>query len=442
MTVSGNSTSKIFTIGDVAVVNISGMTLTGGNGVGSSPGNTFGGAVYNQGVLTLTNMVITGNSAGNDGGGVYNSTSDSLTLIGCIITNNTSANLGGGVHNHTSGTLTITNSTISNNTSTTGGGGGIYSEDGSTLSLTNSTVSGNQALSASGSGGGILADSVTLTMTNATVSGNSATGVGGGIAFDVDSPTTITGSTISGNTATIRGGGIDMQPDSNTLITITNSTVSGNSAPNGGGIFRVASPTLTVTLSHTTVASNTATTAGGGFNGTFNLGNTLVGNNTAPASPDYAGTLNSDDYNLLENINGVTITGTTSNNITGVDPNLGPLQDNGGMTFTHALLAGSPAKDKGASGSLTADQRLQTRPVDDPNIANAAGGNGSDIGSFEVQPSIQFSSATFSSPENATAVGVTVQRVEGSNGADARSAWNGYRRPYVRCRGRLYKQLE
>ena len=390
LTVSGNNQSKIFSILETPVVSISGMTLTNGNGVGASPGNTFGGAVYNQGVLTLTNMVITGNSATSDGGGVYNSTSDSMTIIGCTITNNTAASQSGGVHNHSSATMTITDSTISNNAVTTGtgsgnGGGGIYSEDSSTLSLTNTTISGNTATS---SGGGILADSVTFTMTNSTISGNSATGVGGGIAFDVDSPTTITRSTISGNTATTDGGGIHTQPDTNTLMSIANSTISGNMAVNGGGIFRVANSSLTVTLSHTTVANNSATTSGGGISGTLVLSNTLAGNNNAPTGPDYAGTLSSQDHNLVENTTGATITGTTANNITGQDPNLGSLSNNGGLTFTHALLAGSPAIDKGASGALTVDQRQLTRPYDDPSIPNAAGGNGSDIGSYEDQPGV------------------------------------------------------
>lgn len=386
LTINGNNQSKVFTVTETPVVNISGMTLTGGNGVGNSPGNTFGGAVYNQGVLTLTNMVITGNTAGSDGGGVYSSTSDSLTLIGCTITNNTAVSQSGGVHNHTDGTLTITDTTISNNVANapagTGvGGGAIYSEDGSTLSLTNSTISGNRAIS---SGGGIVGDSITLTITNSTISGNTSTGrFGGGIALDIDTTATIAGSTISGNSAFTTGGGLNIEADTNNLIKITNSTISGNSAPNGGGIFRDPGASLTVTLSHTTVAANTATIAGGGISGTMNLGNSLVADNLAPSGPDHAGTLNSNGFNLIENTSGTTVTGTTASNITGQDPILGPLQNNGGTRFTHALMPGSPAIDKGSSGSLIVDQRQQIRPLDNPNVPNGAGSNGSDIGAFE-----------------------------------------------------------
>jgi hypothetical protein len=68
---------------------------------------------------------------------------------------------------------------------------------------------------------------------------------------------------------------------------------------------------------------------------------------------------------------------------------LGPLHDNGGPTFTHALLCGSPAIDHGSdlSASVT-DQRGLSRPFDDPTVANAIGGDGTDIGAFEVQPGV------------------------------------------------------
>jgi hypothetical protein len=59
------------------------------------------------------------------------------------------------------------------------------------------------------------------------------------------------------------------------------------------------------------------------------------------------------------------------------------LQDNGGPTFTHALLPGSPAIDAGASGLLT-DQRGGIRPFDKSSVTNTIGGDGSDMGAFEV----------------------------------------------------------
>jgi hypothetical protein len=69
----------------------------------------------------------------------------------------------------------------------------------------------------------------------------------------------------------------------------------------------------------------------------------------------------------------------------GVDPQIGPLQNNGGPTLTHALQPGSPVIDKGKRLSqATTDQRGVTRPNDNPAVANAAGGDGSDIGAYEI----------------------------------------------------------
>ena len=70
----------------------------------------------------------------------------------------------------------------------------------------------------------------------------------------------------------------------------------------------------------------------------------------------------------------------------GADPRLGPLQDNGGGTLTHALLAGSPAIDAGAPTGVPFDQQGQPRTVDDPAIPNAKGSDGTDIGAFEANP--------------------------------------------------------
>ena len=69
-----------------------------------------------------------------------------------------------------------------------------------------------------------------------------------------------------------------------------------------------------------------------------------------------------------------------------LDPGIGPLQNNGGPTFTHALLTGSPAIDKGRSPGVTTDQRGRSRTYDFSAITNAIGGDNTDIGAFEVNP--------------------------------------------------------
>jgi hypothetical protein len=102
------------------------------------------------------------------------------------------------------------------------------------------------------------------------------------------------------------------------------------------------------------------------------------------------GTLTSQGFNLIGNSSGSTITPAQSTDQIGtpslpIDPKLGPLQDNGGPTFTQALLSESTAIDGGQSSGSKTDQRGFTRPVDFPGIPNATGGDGSDIGAFEVQ---------------------------------------------------------
>ena len=119
--------------------------------------------------------------------------------------------------------------------------------------------------------------------------------------------------------------------------------------------------------------------------------NTIIANNTAQSGgPDFYGTLNSQGFNLIGNTSGATISftppstdqiGTSSASI---DPRLGPLQDNGGPTQTLALLFDSPAIDKGHSSSVETDQRGLPRPA---GVVNVSGGDGSDIGAFEVQSS-------------------------------------------------------
>ncbi len=315
---------RIFDIGGGSKVTISGLTIVNGNPVS----NDFGGGIYNFGTLTVVNCTVSGNSTSG--------TSDK----------------GGGIYN--GGTAFITNSVISGNftDAASGSGGGIYS-DGITMNITNSTISGNSAEA----GNGIFNTGGGMAIINSTVSGNSASnGVGGGIYNFTGGTMDIANSTVSGN-SNITVGGIE---NNGGTMSITNSTISGNSGSgtNTGGIKNEPG-------------------------GTVNVRNTIIAGNT---TRDFQGTLTSQGYNLIGNTSGTTITGTTTGNQLNVDPHLGPLQDNGGPTFTQALLSGSPAIDGGSFIGLHTDQRGFTRPVDNPAIPNATGGDGSDIGAFEVQP--------------------------------------------------------
>lgn len=214
-------------------------------------------------------------------------------------------------------TLALSRLTITGGNAGDGEGGGIIVFNGGTLSLSGSTLSGNSATD----GGGIfnLSDQGKLTILNSTLSGNSATRDGGGL-FNQIGAVAVVNSTLSGNGA-VFGGAISNMTEGGGL-TLTNSTLSGN------GIDSFFS----VTLRNTVIASSPS------------IKNCDVGSEEVM---DSGGNLSSDGS--------CAFTAPTSRN--GVDPRLGPLQDNAGETFTHALLSGSPAIDAAVAPCPETDQR-------------------------------------------------------------------------------------
>ena len=221
-----------------------------------------------------------------------------------------------------------------------------------------------------GFGGGILNGSgATLTITNSTISGNTAA-FGGGI-FN-SGPLTIANTTVTGNTAS-EGGGIY----SNGSLTIINSTISGNTVnSDGGGIFNIG----TVAITNSTLSSNSASFGGGIFTiGTVEIGDSVLKAGASGVNiANDGGTVTSLGYNLSSDDGSGFLTGPGDQINT--DPLLGPLQDNGGPTFTHALLPDSPAIDAG-------DPNFTPPPFFDqrgPGFDRVVNGR-IDIGSFEVQ---------------------------------------------------------
>jgi hypothetical protein len=360
---------------------------------GQFDGFSDGGGLYtsfNSGMAIVTGSTLSGNSATYSGGGIYNGFSGTLTVSNSILSGNTAGGGGGGIYNGRypyPGTLTVSNSTLSGN-SATYSGGGIYNDHG-TLTVNNSTLSGNSAYLP---GGGIYNTYLsTLTVSNSTLSGNFTTGInsdGGGI--DNGGTLTLSNSTLSGNSAGAYGGGIDNvgYPYYGTL-TVSNSTLSGNSAGYGGGIYTPS--TNPATLTNVTLTANRATYGGGvyGYGGLLVLHNTLIAGNfdgaTGTTPDDISGALDpSGDYNLIGDGTGMTgLSNGVNGNLVGsaanpIDPLLGPLDDNGGPTLTHALLSGSPAIDAGNNAYATDwDQR-------GPGFRRIVNGT-IDIGAFEVQ---------------------------------------------------------
>ena len=197
----------------------------------------------------------------------------------------------------------------------------------------------------------------------------------------------VSASTINGNTA-FSGGGI-YNNTSGTVNAASNTFDNNSASDSGGGIYNTA----TITLDNNTVSSNTAANGGGIYNNfTATLNNNIVALNTADDGSDLLGRGSlglafTGSYNLIGNADGSEGVGDGTNQAGStalpINPRLRTLQNNGGKTFTRALMSGSPAIDKGNSPAITLDQRGQARPYDYVNIANT--GNGADIGAYEVQ---------------------------------------------------------
>jgi PASTA domain len=242
---------------------------------------------------------------------------------------------------------------------------------------------GASGIAVSGNGTGVLAS---LELDASTVRNSSP----GGISSD--GPLTITNSTISGNSSNsnFTGGGITASFPGPAALTVTNSTISGNTTyGNGGGILVSPINPATVQLSNVTVVDNHASSGGGvGLDyhaGTVHLRNSIVAGNSAYWTGEEnfwvgMGAVVSEGYNM----------GTgfllTPSDLRTNNPRVAPLADNGGPTETHALLPDSAALDGGNPNgcadengvTLDRDQRGVSRPLRD----------GCDIGAFEAEPPV------------------------------------------------------
>lgn len=363
LAVDGNAASRVFHITPSNTVTIAGLTITNGEASESPPLNILAGdGIYNgYATLTVSNCTVSGGSA----------------------------SYLGGIFNHGSGSgsasLTIINSTLSGNN-----GGGIYNAGGyggsATLRITNSTLAGNGTGSY---GGGIVNDgqagSANAVLVNCNVRDNLADSYGGAIfneAYAGSATMLIINSTFSGNRGDTGGAIFNHGPFGNANLSIVNSTLSGNSAyTQGGGIFNNDG---SLVLLNNTLNGNAALLGGGiynhdAFGSTYiQIGSTILNAGASGKNIDgdvpYSEAFDSLGYNLSSDDGAGFLTNATDQ--TNTDPMLGPLQDNGGPTWTHALLPGSPAIDQGFNfcGSST-DQRDTgfVRTLDDPTEPNASG---------------------------------------------------------------------
>lgn len=358
-----------------------------------------------SGVVDLTNVYFIGNQAGNgsglgawggDGGAIYyyydGDYLGSLDITDCLFTNN---HAGDGADGDERGGY--------------GGAGGALYLNKVPVTINQSRFTGNQggdggsatSYGGYGGGGGAIRNyyhsswgGSTLTITNSTLNSNSA-GDGG-----------------NGATPGIGGTGGGIHSARSWVPTINRSTINNNHAGaggtggtrlfsgDGGGVYAYEALTMnssTISGNWTLDGSDTASGRGGGVYGGGTILNSTITNNTtsihspnAVAGPSMgrsiiAGNLPSDctwinsiGYNLV----GTSCGGTVGTDIIGIDPKLGPLQDNGGPTKTHALQSGSPAIEAGDPSSCpSVDQRGYNRPVDNDGDGTAV----CDIGSVEAQ---------------------------------------------------------
>jgi hypothetical protein len=373
VTLKSNGTTNHFSVQGVAHLTLTKITLS--DGINNS---ACGGAI-NVGPaahLTLAETRFVDNRSDfYDGGAVCNS--GTVDISNTLFKNNRSSYaMGGAIENYGPGMLSVTNSKFMSNTA--GANGGSI-DMGGTVTVTNGIFISNTA---GFRGGGINTYYGRLSVTNSSFISNTANMYGGGLANDA-STTTVSGSTFSDNYAA-SGGGLESLGSSD--LTLTNSTVSANRAlASGGGLLWYAPPgTGTITVLNSTIANNVAGTQGGNIyadvlwiplNARIHIQNTLI----AFGSPNNCDNKIASYGHNLENANscGLVAAGDKIN----VNPKLGPLQNNGGLTLTRALMFGSPAIDAG-SGCPATDQRGVARPID----GNRDGSAVCDIGAIEAPP--------------------------------------------------------
>lgn len=377
VSVSGADRTRIFSA--TAPLTIIGLTLRNGRGDGAALlvtrarataigcvfiDNTapdgLGGAIYNPGSpLDLTNCTFTHNTAPEFGlgGAFFGSRNAAVTMTDCTFTDN-SAHDGGAIFGADRLTL-VRCKFIGNHISTDGIAGAVFNDYPTFIN--GCVFTGNSAGEAGEGGALFLGDGI---IRDSLIAGNAVGSTG---QYDAEGAgiwnfgtLSIVNSTIANNTSGAQSQGAGVYNDGELIL--DNCTLSGNSAGEssmGGAIFNED-----------------------GDGASVSAANTIIARNSAPAGPDFFGTLISRGYNLIGNTNGNS--GAAANDLINVDPLLGPLQDNGGTTATMALLPHSLAIDHGDPAfdpnafipPMTGDQRGAQR-IDNGRL---------DIGAYEAEP--------------------------------------------------------
>jgi hypothetical protein len=331
----------------------------------------MGGGAANIGQFTAVDVDFEENEAESDGGGIYN-VGGSLTLMSSVVDDNL-AHRGGGLF-HDGGKASVFGTTFSSNESS-GRGGAI--DNRKPLTIIESTLQENSA-----SMGGAIDNSGTLTITRSLLEGNAAQSRGGAIYNSYDAVLAVYQSTFYDNRATgsmdtdRSGGAIN---NFNATATIDNSTISGNFAEeHGGGINNFGG---TMLINHSTVAFNESPNGGGiraGEEGMMQVRNSIIARNGD----------GDDCYVHPANVNGFVAFNANLDSdgscpmftLSGQEPLLSILMDNGGNALTHLLDANSPAVDAASADGCMAVGNVDQRGF----VRLGEGESNCDLGALEV----------------------------------------------------------
>ena len=353
VTISGNNAVLVFYVNSGVALNLNELTIANGS---------YSGVQCDDGILNVSDSTFTNNTNSGGVGGGIRSFGCTWTLSGSSFIDN-SARQGGGIWSNYDSTGDVVDSTFAGNTASDRGGG-IENFAGA-LTISNSIFTGNSGVS-----GGGIDNWGSLTVSNTTFSGNNANHGGG--MHNVEGLASVNSSTFSGNSATFGGGIANMLsdvPPGSGVLHVANSTFFGNSGSYlGGGIYSMNE----LNVLNSTFAGNQATIGGGIYQyGATTLKNTVIAN--SPTGGNCSGGIADGGGNL--SYPDTTCPGINAN------PLLGPLQDNGGPTWTMALGEGSAALDAGDDAICAAppvnnlDQRGITRPQ----------GAHCDVGAYEYE---------------------------------------------------------
>jgi hypothetical protein len=433
LTVDGQNKTIVFDVGEGSTATFSGLTIAHGfNELGDGAG------INNGGALTVRGCTFA-NDAAYGGGGIF-SEQASVSVTGCTFSDDVaSGTSGGGIYGYAGGSVTITDCTFDSDSAGEGGAVGFRGiTPADTLNVTGSSFTDNTATdgaainvvqgpttisnssfakdTAGETGGALDAGLGTTQITGCTFTDESATeGNGGAVVDGLSSLLMISGCSFSGDAAPIGTGGAIFNTGQ---LEVSDSTISGSSAVSGGGIYNSFGTVATITnctlsvdsaaqgagiydygsmsLFDSTVYGNSASNQGGGIfihpTEEVSLYNTIVAANTDPAgADDISGSVDQTvpkgqgpSSNNLIGIGGAGgLVNAINGNIVGItiiDLNMSPLENYGGPTDTIALNSGNPAIGAGSTTwiptGLTMDQRGFSRTV----------GDTVDIGAYEFQP--------------------------------------------------------